>query len=197
MNYFQDRFWRKTLSKNKKCRGADPNRNFDFHWNEIGASSDECDITFAGNKAFSEIETRNFRDFFTKIPNIQLYLTFHSYGNFILYPWGYSAKEYPKNRKELHSLAKAVNDAIKEVRGTSYTIGSSSGVLYPAAGGSDDWLMAVRGVPLTYTIELPGGGTQGFDPSESEILPAVEEMWEGVKVFAKYVMLKATYGFSY
>lgn len=107
----------------------------------------------------------------------------------MLYPWGFTA-EYPSNKKELHNLACAANEAIKKVRGTVYTIGSSTNVLYPAAGGSDDWMMGVLGVPLTYTIELPEGGTQGFDPPPKAIKSAVKEMWEGVKVFARYVTLK-------
>lgn len=121
-----------------------------------------------------------------------MYLTFHSYGNLMLYPWGFT-KSYPANKKELHSLAKVANEKIKAVRGSTYTIGSSTNVLYPAAGGSDDWMMGVLKVPITYTIELPGGGTQGFDPPASDIMPAVEEMWEGVKVFGGYVKAKQVY----
>lgn len=40
-----NRLWRKTRSVNSDvflgivCVGVDPNRNFDFHWLEIGASS--------------------------------------------------------------------------------------------------------------------------------------------------------------
>lgn len=42
-----DRLWRGTRSTNSKqldlgCVGVDPNRNFPFHWNESGASSNPC-----------------------------------------------------------------------------------------------------------------------------------------------------------
>lgn len=186
-NFFQDRFWRKTLSAQQKgCIGTDPNRNFAYHWNEVGASSDPCDITFAGPRPFSERETQNFKRFAEKIDNVKLYITFHSYGAQMLYPWGYTTK-LPKNHKEIHRLASMASNAIKKVSGTTYEIGSSTNLLYPAAGGSDDWMMGVRGVPITYCIELPGGGTKGFDPPPSFIQPTVTETFEGVKVFAKYI----------
>lgn len=52
--------WRKTRSvlPNTSCRGVDPNRNFDYKWNTVGASSRPCDETYAGPHAFSELETQ-------------------------------------------------------------------------------------------------------------------------------------------
>jgi len=32
---FQDRMWRKTLTNGTVCKGVDPNRNWDDHWNGI------------------------------------------------------------------------------------------------------------------------------------------------------------------
>ncbi|XP_046987075.1 carboxypeptidase B-like [Schistocerca americana] len=78
-----DMWWRKTRShtKNKHCRGVDGNRNFDFHWNECGASSDPCSGCYAGEKPFSEVETQAFRAYVMSIRDrLKLYLTFHSYG---------------------------------------------------------------------------------------------------------------------
>lgn len=37
-----NRLWRKTRSEQGLCYGTDPNRNWDFHWNEVGASSNPC-----------------------------------------------------------------------------------------------------------------------------------------------------------
>lgn len=45
------------------CEGVDLNRNWDWHWAEIGSSQDPCDDTFAGSHAFSEPETRAVADF--------------------------------------------------------------------------------------------------------------------------------------
>jgi len=56
-----------------------------------------------------------------------------------------------------------------------------------AAGGSDDWAKAVAGVPLSYTIELPGGGSDGFNPPATSIVKTGRETLVGVLEFAKEV----------
>lgn len=107
-----------------------------------------------------------------------------------MYPWGYTT-ELPENNDELLSLGKAVAESIKKVSGTNYTVGSSTNVLYAAAGGSDDWAKAVAGVELSYTIELPGGGLLGFDLPPWKILAVAKETWEGLKTFCKYISEKS------
>lgn len=47
--------------------------------------------------------------------------------------------------------------------------------------------MGVGGVPLSYTIELPGGGAYGFNPPPSYIEPVGVETFEAFRVFAEYV----------
>lgn len=85
------RFWRKTRQPSSdSCIGTDPNRNFDFHWNETGASANPCSETYAGPKAFSEPEAIVVRDLIHSLADRgKMYLTVHSYGNYLLYPWGY------------------------------------------------------------------------------------------------------------
>lgn len=85
------RLWRKTRQPSSdSCIGTDPNRNFDFHWNETGASGDPCSQTYAGPKAFSEPEAIVVRDLIHSLADRgKMYLTVHSYGNYLLYPWGY------------------------------------------------------------------------------------------------------------
>jgi len=90
------RMWRKTRQPYKSgtttCYGADPNRNFDFHWNEEGASSNPCADTYAGPTAFSEPETIVVRDLMHSLSDRGvMYLTIHSYGNYLLYPWGWTS----------------------------------------------------------------------------------------------------------
>lgn len=165
----------------------DANRNFDFHWLENGASTQECSEIYAGPEAFSESETAALAAFVERNRNAtKLYLTFHSYGNYLLYPWGYTSA-LPSDWEILDSLAVDVERAISAVAGTRYTIGSSTNVLYAAAGGSDDWVKGVGGVALSYTIELPGGGSFGFDLPASRIDAVVKETFEGVKVYQAYV----------
>lgn len=157
---------------------------------ENGASSNECDDIYAGPVPFSESETSALRDFvLANASRIKLYLTFHSWGQYLLYPWGYTSS-LPSDWQELDDLAVQVDNAIASLAGTRYTIGSSTNVLYAAAGGSDDWCKGVGGVALSYTIELPGGGSTGFDLPPSRIDPVVRETWLGVVVYHDYILNK-------
>merc|ERR1712083_279497 len=54
-----DRMWRKTRSPNTgSCFGTDANRNWGFHWNTGGSSSNPCADTYMGSEAFSEGVTK-------------------------------------------------------------------------------------------------------------------------------------------
>ena len=92
----KDRLWRKTRSRHLPygisifgCRGVDPNRNFDFHWNEVGSSDNPCTDIYAGPRAFSEPETKAVADFILGHKNqIKMFFALHSYGELWLTPWG-------------------------------------------------------------------------------------------------------------
>ncbi|KAF2889623.1 hypothetical protein ILUMI_16549 [Ignelater luminosus] len=184
------RLWRKTRSVGQRCIGTDANRNFGFHWGEIGASTDECSDTYMGKSAFSEVESQAVRDCIWKYKdNIKLYLTFHSYGRYLLCPWGFTSA-FPDDYDELKALGDNVAYTIRRVKGTIYTVGTSTNVLYAAAGGSDDWAKGVAGVQLAYTIELPEGGSWGFDPPPHQIMDHLPETWEGCKAYNHYIGAK-------
>lgn len=129
------RLWRKTRSKNGfSCNGVDANRNYDFHWHEAGSSDNSCAENYHGPKAFSEVESRISRDIMQELKeNCKFFLTLHSYGNYLLYPWGYS-NDLPENWKEMEQVAQAGAQAIKMATGTEYTVGSTSNTLYVASG---------------------------------------------------------------
>ncbi|XP_026480022.1 carboxypeptidase B-like [Ctenocephalides felis] len=181
------RFWRKTRSPNPgtDCPGTDGNRNFDFHWMETGASSNPCSDTYAGSKPFSEPETSALRDILLKT-NVKLYLAMHTHGELFLYPWGYIA-ELPDNWEDLDDLGKRAAKALQAVSGTKYEVGCSTIVLYAAAGASDDFAFAVGESPYAYTVELPGGGSNGFNPPPERILPTCQETMAAFEVFAKHI----------
>ncbi|XP_066993704.2 carboxypeptidase B-like [Anabrus simplex] len=184
-----DRLWRKTRSttSNKLCRGVDGNRNFDFHWMENGASANPCSSNYAGVKPFSESEIAAFRNFvLANADRLKLFLDLHSTGREILYPWGY-CKELPKDWKKLHSLAHKANRAQMSVGGARYDVGSSTHLLYPAAGASDDWIKGVANISLSYTVELPEAGVSGWDMPASKIEITVSQFFEAVRVFGEYV----------
>ncbi|XP_076235108.1 carboxypeptidase B [Calliopsis andreniformis] len=186
-----NRLWRKTRSNNggSSCRGVDGNRNYDMEWMSTGASSNPCSDTYAGPKPFSEPEMQHMRNFIlARKGQIKAYLSFHSYGQYILYPWGFTSK-LPSNENELRNLASRCANAIATYRKTRYTYGSSATHLYPAAGGSDDWAMAKAGINLSYTYELPGGNS-GFLLPPSEIKAVGTETFEAIKETHRYVISK-------
>lgn len=92
-SHTSNRLWRKTRKPiTRYCVGTDANRNFDFHWGEVGASKYACSDIFRGLSAFSEPETRALRDLMHSLTGrAKFYLSLHSYGNYLLYPWGYSS----------------------------------------------------------------------------------------------------------
>lgn len=185
----QERLWRKTRKPNEgsTCIGVDGNRNFGYHWGEQGASTNPCSETFAGSAAFDQLETLGLSNLASRYGNqIRLFLTIHSYGQYILYPWGFTG-DYSENVEEQHELAVQMDEAIAAVNGTRYTIGSSYNVLYASSGSSRDWFAGALGVAFSYTIELPGGGQYGFDLPASRILGVVTETFEGIKVAQSFI----------
>ncbi|XP_055837041.1 zinc carboxypeptidase-like [Episyrphus balteatus] len=180
----KDRMWRKSRQpvSGSNCMGADINRNFDSHWMENGgALSDPCAETFGGPKPFSEPEAQALADFVTNIQDkINIYLSFHSYGQYLLCPYGHSATELPTNYADLLEIGKAAADAISRPYGTKFTYGSTGSVLYVASGTSVDWMFNERNIKVGWTFEFRDKGRYGFVLPATHIKPNAEEAVEGV-----------------
>ncbi|XP_036343963.1 carboxypeptidase B [Rhagoletis pomonella] len=163
-----DRLWRKNMrSHGRQCPGVDLNRNFGYKWGGKGTSANPCSQTYRGSKAFSEPETFYISKFISNYPRdtFHAYLSFHSYGQYILYPWGYDY-HLTSDKSDLDRVARQAGTTITKQSGGKYTIGSSATTLYPAAGGSDDWAKGFVGIKYSYTIEMGDTGRYGF------VLPA-------------------------
>ena len=184
-----DRLWRKTRSNNS-CgagEGADPNRNWDFHWGEVGASSDPCSELYMGAEAFSEVETRNIRDFILAHKDtIKFYNSIHAYGQQILLPFA-NTKQLPSNYETMKEVADMGNSALQAVHGREYEVGGIACILYPISGDSGDWALARAGVPLALGMELRGGA-HGFLLPAAQILPTAQEVWAFHRAVAEYVI---------
>ncbi|XP_053672394.1 carboxypeptidase B-like [Anopheles nili] len=180
-----ERLWRKTRRPaGRNCFGIDGNRNYDFHWAEVGSSNTPCSETFHGEHSFSEPETRAIRDELLRLKGrCKFYVSLHSYGEYLLYPWGWTS-DLPVGWEKMDAVAKVGAQAIEEATGTSYSVGSSTNVLYAAAGGSDDYAFAVADVPISMTMELPGGGSAGFNPPPTRIEEIVKETFVGIRAMA-------------
>merc|ERR1712135_269937 len=173
-----NRLWRKTRSPNDGgCVGTDANRNWGYHWGTGGSSSDGCSDTYMGSEAFSEIETKNVRDWLTNNKDaIKFYNNVHSYSQLVLLPWGYGYDE-PDNVDDLYALAEVSNDALYATHQKTYEIGCIPCLLYVASGGSLDWTLGELGIPYSYAMELRDTGLFGFLLPPNQIIPTGEEVW--------------------
>ena len=112
--------------------------------------------------------------------NIRMYITFHSYGQMILYPWGYDRVD-AKDSAELQRMGTVGARAM----GRSYKVGSAAKVNYEAAGASDDWAKGSAGIKYSYTIELPDTGRYRFLLPARRIGTTVREAANAVKAMAE------------
>lgn len=64
---------------------------------------------------------------------LKSYLSFHSYGQYVLYPWGYD-RFVPPDHQDLQRVGTKLASAMRQASGLSYTVGSSGASLYPASG---------------------------------------------------------------
>jgi murein tripeptide amidase MpaA len=195
----RDRLWRKTRSTgNGGCTGVDPNRNWGFHWAESGSSRDPCSDIYHGPRAFSEPETANVANTILRLKNqLKLYLTFHAYSQMWLVPWGYAKYQKPSDYNELMRLGAHGKRALEQTYGTRYQLGTAPDLLYPAAGGSDDWAKGSAGIKYAYCLELrPSSQNPGFLLPASQITPTGEETFNGVAAMAQelYSTLKRQQG---
>eukprot|EP00090_Calanus_glacialis_P010672 TRINITY_DN19117_c1_g1_i1.p1 TRINITY_DN19117_c1_g1~~TRINITY_DN19117_c1_g1_i1.p1 ORF type:complete len:281 (-),score=64.59 TRINITY_DN19117_c1_g1_i1:14-856(-) len=178
-----DRLWRKNRSHSDrgKCAGVDLNRNFGYKWGGKGSSNNQCSETYRGPRPFSEPESRAMRDFIlARRGNIRMYITFHSYGQMILYPWGYDSVD-ARDSAELHRMGTVGARAM----GRSYKVGSAAKVNYEAAGASDDWAKGSAGIKYSYTIELPDTGRHRFLLPARRIRTTAREAANAVKAMAE------------
>ncbi|XP_058987662.1 zinc carboxypeptidase-like [Musca domestica] len=182
----KDRMWRKTRQpvSTSDCIGTDANRNFDSHWMENGgASNNPCSETFAGPTPFSEPEAKALADFVTSIKDkINIYLSFHSYGQWLLSPYGHTKDEFPENYDDLLTIGESFKTAIKSLPyETDYVHGSTASVLYVASGSTVDWVFNELDVKVGYTIEFRDKGRYGFVLPPVQILPNCQELMTGMK----------------
>lgn len=176
-----NRLWRKNLKQSTwRCKGVDLNRNWDFHWAEIGTSPYPCSEIYAGSSAFSEIETKSMSTFIKSIPEkLTAYLAFHSYSQLLLIPFGHSNKRID-NYDDLMEIGRFSVKALANRYGTNYTVGNIVDVIYPAAGGSMDWVRSTIGPPITYTYELRDKGRYAFLLPSNQIIPTGEETMDSL-----------------
>jgi len=175
-----ERLWRKNRRRNSDgSTGVDPNRNYGYMWGVLDVPTSShvpSDETYVGPRAFSEPETQAVRDLVACERFVGV-ITYHSYSQLILYPWGFTDRPVPDShdRELMTGLAEEMQALIRGVHGTVYTPEQSS-ALYPTAGDTTDWTYGTYGIP-SFTIELRPLTIQegGFILPASQIRPTWEE----------------------
>lgn len=162
--------WRKNRRNNGNgCYGIDLNRNFGYMWgyDNIGSSPDPCDETYRGASSFSEPEPQAIRDF-AILNNYGTHFNMHTYGGYILYPWGYINAETPDSLtyREFAALLTSFS---------GYTFGSGGQLLgYNSNGSIRDWMygeLTLKNKTYGYTIEIG----DDFWPQQNEIYPIAQQ----------------------
>ncbi|XP_053672777.1 zinc carboxypeptidase A 1-like [Anopheles nili] len=195
-----NRLWRKTRKPyGAFCYGADPNRNWDFHWAEQGTSNNACADTYAGPQAFSEVETRSMAAFVETLRGkLGAYLGFHSYSQLLLFPYGHTSEHSP-NHDDLNDIAEATVKSLARRYGTKYTYGNVYDAIYPASGSSVDWSYGVQDVKIAYTYELrpDGNAWNGFVLPPDQIVPTGEETLDSLVTLLEESALRGYYDDKY
>lgn len=159
--------WRKNRRNNGNGTfGVDLNRNYGFMWGTGGSSTDTSSDVYMGTQAFSEPETQAIRDFVNNHLNAKILLSFHTFSELILYPWGhkYDGIGNSRDRQTFETMARTM------AQWNRYTPQQSS-QLYIASGDTTDWAYGTHGI-FAFTFELSpkdmwGGG--GFYPGAGVI----------------------------
>jgi carboxypeptidase T len=178
-----NRMWRKNRSvTHNGVAGVDLNRNYSYQWGNMGSSDDPTEDNYHGTEPFSENETQIIRDLASEIPLFGC-LTYHTYGELIIYPWGHSKSTAPfsENLDKLAVGMAKLGGPPNDNEGQEYPhydeydyIPMQASRLYEAAGDTTDYLYSQYGAP-SFTIEL-GDGKNAFIPPDSEIEPTLKQV---------------------
>jgi carboxypeptidase T len=150
------RLWRKNRQPaGSNVVGIDPNRNYGYLWGCCGGSSDlPTAETYRGHAPFSAPEVARVRDFVEEHTNLRTAISYHTYGDLILYPYGYTYTDVPSDMTQLDRDT-FVAMAAEMARTSAYTPQQSSD-LYITDGDFSDWMYGARKI-YAFTFELGGG----------------------------------------
>ncbi|XP_046971373.1 zinc carboxypeptidase-like [Vanessa cardui] len=189
--FLNDRMWRKNrnLNYSTNCpgnndlsNGIDLNRNFDYLWMTVGASSDPCTQTYAGPSPASEPETQAISNYLLSLKrtgNVLYYFAFHSYSQMTLIPFSHLSGMdvlQVSNYADLYEIAIRGAEKLTQTHGTNYQVGTSADILYSVSGSSFDWVKGVGDIPIVYLFELRDVGEYGFLLPPEQIIPNNEEI---------------------
>jgi hypothetical protein len=167
-------WWRKNRRNNGGgSYGVDLNRNFSYEWgyDDVGSSPIPSSELYRGTAPFSEPETQAIESF-CAAHDFTIAFSYHSYGDLLLYPWGY-AYTYTVDHELFHTLGQRFTVENQYLAGNT-----AEGAIYITNGGSDDWAYGetlTKPSFLCFTPEVNTFEEGGFGPPESLIVPTFDE----------------------
>jgi hypothetical protein len=151
--------WRKNRQPNAgtSAIGTDLNRNYGYRWGCCGGSSgNRASNTYRGPSPWSAPEVRAVRDYVLSrviggIQQIRAHVTFHTNGEYVMWPYGYTRTDIPADMTVLdHQVFVAMGGAMASRNG--YTAKQSSD-MYITDGDQIDWLYGSQRI-FSFTWEL-------------------------------------------
>ena len=173
------KIWRKNMraASTGAAYGVDLNRNYSQGWGGPGSSNRPASDIYHGQNPFSEPETQAIKKFIEDNSNVSVLLSFHSFSELILYPWGNTNSPLPDERARL-----AFETMAEEMSRWNDYRPMQASELYVASGDTCDWAWADHKI-FCFTFELSPQyqwGPGGFYPGARAIDPAVDDNYEPV-----------------
>jgi len=158
-------FWRKNRRDNGNgSMGVDLNRNYSFNWgwDNQGSSPNGNSETYRGPSAASEPETQAVQ-FLCNNHEFQISLNYHTFGNLLIYPWGYSDAPTVD-----HPIFQGFAEAM--TRENNYLSGTGTETVgYTVNGDSDDWMYGEQDTKNKIYSMTPEVGPS-FWPAQNQII---------------------------
>lgn len=163
--------WRKNTRSNADgTMGVDLNRNYPYQWayDNNGSSDSPDSQTYRGTSAGSEPEVQSIMQFCQQ-RRFKNALNYHSFGNLLLFPWGYANQTCPDHQHFERISANYVEE-------NRFITGPSPLILYAANGTSDDWMYGDQKTKEKIFAMTPevGKSGEGFWPVSSKIISYCE-----------------------
>jgi carboxypeptidase T len=175
-------YWRKNRQPNSDAVGTDNNRNYSYKWGCCGGSDGwGGGETYRGPSPLSAPENQRMHDFMVAHPNVKTGISYHTYGELVLYPYGYTYTDEPPDMDHVdHQTFMAMGAEME--RTTGYHAQQSSD-LYITDGDWNDWMYGeLHRYPIT--IEMAGYG-YGFYPPDEYIPVEIKRNWRAAIFDAK------------
>jgi len=187
-----DRLWNKNLKPSSpSCIGTNLNRNWQYEWNTINGNDDPCSDNYPGRAPFSEDETRTVSDYIRTISDkFYAYISFHSYSQHLMYPFGYTRDRVSERVQIMGSFAVYGLDAMREESENEeirikYKMGHVSHIYRPFSGSSTDYIAGHYNTSLVYIYDLRDDGDYGFLLTPDRIIPTGQEVLKSLSAILK------------